>query len=145
MIFLTMVYQILGGIENQARAKLTIIRYQGVKLPNMFHPQFTAPEIPVTLLTFYLVLTIPFYLTNSWMPLVGERVQLWCADDLHRFLQLRVGDFGDYDVGLHVWLDCGHAVCMFTLLAWMSCRMVVYMVSTNKGSETNPAKHMSQK
>ena len=43
-----------------------------VKLPKVFHPQLVALKIPVTFLTLYLVPTVSFYLTNSWMPLVAK-------------------------------------------------------------------------
>ena len=75
----------------------------------MLHPHLIALEIPVTFLTLNLVLTILFYLTYHWVPLVGEGVQFWGADYFHHFYQVRVDHFGYFDVRIHVCMDCGHA------------------------------------
>ena len=148
MIFLAMVKQILGGIKYQTRAKPTVIQNQGVKLSNMFHPHFTIPQIPVTLLTLNLVLTVLFYLTNSRVPLVSKRVQFWCADHFHCFLQVGVNHLGDLDVGIHVCLDCGCAGWTFACLTRTACRMVIHMVFhqqrfLNKSSKTYVTKVMT--
>ena len=94
-----MIEQIPAGVQYQTGAKLTVIRDPWVKLHDMLHPQLATLEIPVTLFTLNLVLTVPFYLTYCWVPLISKGIQFGGADHFHRFHHFGISLPSYYDVG----------------------------------------------
>ena len=121
MQFMAMVKQIPEGIEYHTRAKYTIIRYSRMEGLNMFHPQIERLEIPVTNLTLNLVLVILAWLTNSRVPLVSERIWIWCADYLHCLVHFWVHNLGDGDLR-SLRPRCG---CMLAP-GWLALGMVIH-------------------
>ena len=91
---------------------------------NMVYPQLYCLKIPVTNLTFYLVLTVPSCLTKSWMPLVGKWVWFWCADNLYCLFQFSIYNVGDDDFRCLL----RHAGHMFGWFVWASLGVVIYTV-----------------
>ena len=144
MVILAMVEQIPGGVKHQAGAELTIIRDPRVKLHDMLHSHPITLEIPVTFLALNLVLTVLFYLTYHWVPLVGKSIQFWVVDHFHCFGQVGVYHLGYFNVRISLWTMGALDECLpgspGQPVGWSFTRC-----STNKGSETNPTKHMSQK
>ena len=128
MIILAMAEQIPGGVQYQPGAELTIIRDPWVKLHDMFHPHLVALEIPVTLFTLNLVLTILFYLTYRWVPLIGKRIQFGGADHFHHLYQFGIYLPSYFDVGSPLCLDCRDAWRTFAWLTWLACRVVIHTV-----------------